>query len=82
MQYYYFCFFFKVVQLLKEAELVQLIGLHCHIGSTIRDARLYSEVTRVLLEIRLKVSVISSFFCCRHQGRVLIDTKKTFPVVG
>ena len=57
-----FLLFFKVVQLLKEAELVQLIGLHCHIGSTIRDARLYSEVTRVLLEIRLKVSVISSFF--------------------
>lgn len=68
---YMFFSYFKVVQLLKEAELVQLIGLHCHIGSTIRDARLYSEVTQVLLDIRLKVSVISSdFLLCRHQGRV------------
>lgn len=43
------------MELLRAEHLIQVVGLHCHVGSTIRDASIYSNVTRILLDIRQKV---------------------------
>lgn len=39
--------------------MVEIIGLHCHIGSTIKDASVYETVVQLLLEIREKVKSLN-----------------------
>ncbi|XP_046638121.1 diaminopimelate decarboxylase-like [Daphnia pulicaria] len=47
--------FDQVLELLRAEHFIQVVGLHCHVGSTIRDASIYSNVTRILLDIRQKL---------------------------
>lgn len=47
--------FDQILELLKAERFIQLVGLHCHVGSTIRDAAVYTTVTRILLDIRQKL---------------------------
>ena len=49
-----------MIDLLLTENLIQVIGLHCHVGSTIRDASVYATVTLTLLQLRDKVVLLEN----------------------
>ena len=38
----------KVLEILKEDKNIKIIGLHCHLGSTIKDTEIYAEIFETL----------------------------------
>ncbi len=66
--------------MLKAQKLVQVVGLHCHVGSTIRDASVYTTVTGILLNIR--ENVFSTFRFLRNVKKFsLLITRLVLPLV-
>lgn len=45
----------EVLQMIKTNTNISLVGLHCHIGSTIEDVSVYEDVSQLLLQISRKL---------------------------
>ena len=41
----------QVLGILKSTPLVKLVGLHCHIGSTISDTSVYKDVAKLFMDM-------------------------------
>ena len=41
----------QVLSILKSTPLVKLVGLHCHIGSTISDTSVYKDVAKLFMDM-------------------------------
>ncbi len=59
----------QVLETLQEEALVEIVGLHCHIGSTISDVSCYAEVIKTLIKVADKVKLY-------HRKSFLFHLKK------
>lgn len=54
--------FIQVLEVVRSCKAMQLIGLHCHIGSTITDVTVFRDVATILADIAISVSITKRLF--------------------